>query len=182
MLRLSEYETDRVVTLGLRCVLAGLALHDSPFRPAGQVGLACGGPGLGFALLGLGVVRRRTDEMAVRSRAMDAGRLPRAFAHAGICILRLLSPQGNLVSGSRRTPQTLGLGSRSVHDRIGAHVRRVVETGPVRVFGSGLQLENFWAYQTGQKGTTRTASPSPDRDLRVARMGPYMRGVARCTH
>jgi hypothetical protein len=55
MLRLSEYETDRVANLGLRCVLAGLALMTLPFVLPAKLALACGGPGLGFALLGLGV-------------------------------------------------------------------------------------------------------------------------------
>jgi hypothetical protein len=51
MLRLSEYETDRVVALRFRYFFLGLAFMTLPFvLPAG---LACGA-GLGFALFGLG--------------------------------------------------------------------------------------------------------------------------------
>jgi hypothetical protein len=51
MLRLSEYETDRVVALRFRYIFLGLALMTLPFLL--PPGLACGA-GLGFALFGLG--------------------------------------------------------------------------------------------------------------------------------
>lgn len=55
MFRLSEHEADRVVALSPRHIAIGLALVLLPTVLPTKFALACGGAGLGFALLGLGV-------------------------------------------------------------------------------------------------------------------------------